>query len=964
MLSMRGVRTRVSLALAALILAAVPAHAGEIRVPAGGNLQAALDAAVSGDTILLQAGATYSGNFTLKPRPMTAPLVIRTEQPAGVTFPARGSWPLPADAVHYAKIVSPNTMPAFHVRPGMHFVTFEHVEFRATHNQYAVLELGSVGSEQTSLQLAPREIVLDRIFMNLPDNVAVRRGVALNSAKTRIIDCYIAGVKYAGEDSQAIAGWNGPGPFDIEHNYLVGAGENFMLGGSDPSIPYLVPTGVRFVRNYLTKPLSWKGSSWTVKNLFELKNAQDVLIEGNIFEHNWAAAQTGLAILFTPRNQYGSNPATVVQRVVFRNNIVRHVSGVFNILGRDDEKFSQETNDILIENNLFYDVDWTQFGGSGRLLQILGGRDIRLRNNTTVDQDGQIVLADVAPSYGFVLENNLLNYGNYGIHGSGTSPGNQTIAKYLPGSTILGNVIPTAPSSSYPAGNSYPSSWSVVQLQSDYTLAAASPYKNAGTDGRDPGVDMARLQAAMNGQTGTVTPPPPPPPPPTAPYGGTPAVVPGLIEAEHFDEGVNGAAYYDTTPGNHTGVFRATDVDLETTTDAGGGYNVAKIAHGEWLQYTVDVQHSGTYTLELRVATIYSDTTIRLDVDGVAATGSIALPNTGGWQTWATATATVQLQAGQRRLRVAFPAGRQNLNWIRLSTQAGPAPPAVAITSPTHGLTITGTNVALAAAASDSDGTVTRVVYYANGSAIATVTSAPWSAAWSNVAPGTYRLTAVATDSSNLSTTSAPVDITVQAVPVPPTVAITSPTQGTTVTGTSVALAATASDSDGTVTRVVYYANGITVATVTSAPWSATWSSVAAGTYRLTAVATDSSNLSTTSAPVDISVEAATLAPNAPPVVAVTSPANGATFGANASITLSASASDPDGRVVRVTYFANGTQVGSSAAGGSWTVTWSKVKAGSYTLTAVAIDDKGATTTSAPVSILVGRSAIVAAGLK
>jgi hypothetical protein len=74
---------------------------------------------------------------------MTAPLVIRTEQPAGVTFPARGSWPLPADAVNYAKIVSPNTMPAFQVRPGMHFVTFEHVEFRATHNQYAVLELGA-----------------------------------------------------------------------------------------------------------------------------------------------------------------------------------------------------------------------------------------------------------------------------------------------------------------------------------------------------------------------------------------------------------------------------------------------------------------------------------------------------------------------------------------------------------------------------------------------------------------------------------------------------------------------------------------------------------------------------------------------------------------------------------------------------------------------------------------------------
>jgi hypothetical protein len=814
-----------------------------------------------------------------------------------------------------------------------------------------------VGSSQTSLDLAPREIVLDRIFMNVPDSVGVRRGIALNSAKTRIIDCYIAGFKYAGEDAQAIAGWNGPGPFDIEHNYLVGAGENFLLGGSDPSIPASCPTGVRFVRNYLTKPLSWKGSAWTVKNLFELKNAQDVLIEGNVFEHNWAAAQNGLAILFTPRNQYGGNPATVVQRVVFRNNIVRHVSGVFNILGRDNLQFSQETNDILIENNLFYDVDWTQFGGTGRLLQFLGGYDIRVRNNTSVDQDGQIVLADVAPTYGVVLENNIFNYGNYGIHGSGTAPGNPSIAKWLPGAVILGNVIPTAPASSYPAGNHYPSSWSVVQLQSDYTLAATSPYKGAGTDGRDPGVDMARLQAAMNGQTGTVTPAPPPPPPPTAPYGGTPAVVPGLIEAEHFDEGVNGAAYFDSTYGNHGKVFRDTDVDLEATTDAGGGYNVAKIVSGEWLQYTVDVRQSGTYTLELRVATIYTDTTIRLDVDGVAATGALALPSTGGWQTWATVTTTVQLQAGERRLRIAFPAGRQNLNWFRLSTQAAPSPPAVAITAPTHGATITGTSVTLAATASDSDGTVTRVVYYANGSAIATVTSAPWSATWSNVAPGAYRLTAVATDSSDLSTTSAPVDITVQAPLVPPTVAITSPTHGATITETSVALAATADDSDGTVTRVVYYANGTAIATVTSAPWSATWSNVAPGAYSLTAVATDSSNLSTTSEPVGITVQAPTVASNQPPTVAITSPANGATFTQNSNITLSASASDPDGRVVRVTYFANGSQVGSSTSNGSWTVTWSKVKQGSYTLTAVATDDAGATTTSAPVSITVGRPA-------
>jgi hypothetical protein len=73
-----------------------------------------------------------------------------------------------------------------------------------------------------------------------------------------------------------------------------------------------VPTNIQIRRNYLTKPIAWKGSTWAVKNILELKNAQDVVIEGNLLEYNWSAAQTGYSVLFTPRNQYGGNPATVV----------------------------------------------------------------------------------------------------------------------------------------------------------------------------------------------------------------------------------------------------------------------------------------------------------------------------------------------------------------------------------------------------------------------------------------------------------------------------------------------------------------------------------------------------------------------------------------------------------------------------------------------------------------------------
>ena len=93
-----------------------------------------------------------------------------------------------------------------------------------------------------------------------------------------------------------------------------------------------------------------------MKNIFELKNARRVLIEGNLFEYNWAQAQTGFAILFTVRNQNGSAPWTVVEDVTFRNNIVRHSASGVSILGRDDNYPSGQTKRILIQNNLLLDI--------------------------------------------------------------------------------------------------------------------------------------------------------------------------------------------------------------------------------------------------------------------------------------------------------------------------------------------------------------------------------------------------------------------------------------------------------------------------------------------------------------------------------------------------------------------------------------------------------------------------------
>ena len=83
-------------------------------------------------------------------------------------------------------------------------------------------------------------------------------GIALNAASVTIRDSYIADCKGVGQDTQAIGGWNGPGPYTIENNYLKAAGENVMFGGADPSIANLVADGVTFRGNYVSRPMAWR----------------------------------------------------------------------------------------------------------------------------------------------------------------------------------------------------------------------------------------------------------------------------------------------------------------------------------------------------------------------------------------------------------------------------------------------------------------------------------------------------------------------------------------------------------------------------------------------------------------------------------------------------------------------------------------------------------------------------------
>jgi len=271
------------------------------------------------------------------------------------------------------------------------------------------------------------------------------------------------------------------------------------------------------------------------------------------------------------------------------------------------------------------------------------------------------------------------------------------------------------------------------------------------------------------------------------------------------------------------------------------------------------------------------------------------------------------------------------------------------MTSPSEGARFPfGASITLAASASDADGSVTAVEFRkgsAGGALVARATGAPYTAAWTNVAAGSYTMVAVAFDDRNAATTSGPVHFIVDAN-VPPTVSITAPAANTPFAApASVTVTATATDTDGAISKVEFLAGGTLIGISTAAPYSVAWNAVPAGTYAITARATDNAGGVTTSAPITLSVVS-----NALPTVSLTAPAFGAQFFAPATISLSASAQDSDGSIAGVDFYANGSLVAHVAAA-PYRAVWDGAAAGTYALTAKATDNLGGATTSAPVSI-------------
>jgi RHS repeat-associated protein len=272
--------------------------------------------------------------------------------------------------------------------------------------------------------------------------------------------------------------------------------------------------------------------------------------------------------------------------------------------------------------------------------------------------------------------------------------------------------------------------------------------------------------------------------------------------------------------------------------------------------------------------------------------------------------------------------------------------PTVSVTAPAAGALYSAPAAVLlqaTASASSRGKSITQVEFFAGTTPIGTVTAAPYTFSWNNVAAGSYSLSARATDNLGVTATSAPVTVIVND---PPSIGMTSPANGAVFTApASVTLSASAADGDGTVSQVEFFQGSTLLATVTSEPYAFSVNNLPGGAYSFTARATDSRGASVSSAPVAVLV-------NVAPTITLASPANNATFTAPASITLTADVADPDGTIARVDFFDGMTLIATRTTA-PYTIVLTDVLQGAYSLSARVTDNHGAMAASAAVSVTV-----------
>jgi Putative Ig domain len=547
-------------------LSNTPVAGSTITVNAGGDLQSALNSASCGETIQLQAGATFAGVFTFPAKSCDDNhwIVVRSSA-ADSTLPAEGSRLTPC----YAGVAALPGRPAFSCASTKNvlaklIVTAANngpILFASGANHYRLIGLeitraaGSGGVTALASIVSggtANNLIFDRVWMHGTAQDDTTRGIWLEGGTyVSVVDSFLTdfhcvALTGACGDSQAIAGGVGSGamgPYKIAGNFLEASGENILFGGDSATT---TPADIELSRNHFFKPFTWmkgqagyvggaNGNPFVAKNLLELKNAQRVLVDGNIMENSWGGfSQVGFAILITPKNQSGSNgsnicPICQVTDVTIRNTSISHVGAGLQIANAlsdnggpalDGQRYS--IHDLVVD-----DINGLKYNGPSEFAQVSVSAGapilqyVSISHVTAFPPSFLFVIGDdvatSTPMKNFVFTNSIVNAGTYPVWSTGGGAANcayydvplTTFAACFIGSFFANNAIiapPSVSSTVWPSKNFFPGSTAAAQFVNynggnggDYRLLSSSPYKGKGTDGKDLGADMDAVNSAIAG---------------------------------------------------------------------------------------------------------------------------------------------------------------------------------------------------------------------------------------------------------------------------------------------------------------------------------------------------------------------------------------------------------------------------------------------------------------------------------
>ncbi len=515
------------------------------------------------------------------------------------------------------------------------------------------------------------------------------------------------------------------------------------------------------------------GSMWQVKNLLELKHARNVQIDYNVMTNNWAAAQQGTAVLFSPRNQDGNCSWCVVENVTFEYNVVRHVGMGIKISGYDDAHQSQQTNNIVVRHNEFSDVS-KAWGGSGIVIILLSGaRGVTFDHNTMVSPDGSsIISVDNAPMQNFVFTNNVARHNNYGIKGTNKATGIGTIGYYFPAAIVQRNVFAGGKASNYPGDNLFPSTASFEThfanySAGDYRLLPGTDWAQAGTDGLDLGANYPGEQPEVS--------------PLDRPHVNT-TTVPAGREGSSYATPLE--AKGGVLPYVWSIVGGALPAGLSLNAETGAISGVP--ATFGTREFTVQVEDNGGSRGVRALAMHVEESVAPVQIvtswlaDGAATVPyARALDATGGRGTFVWSVIEGALPAGLTLTASGVLAGTPLTHGASAfvvhvadpssTTRTATRPLTLAIAPPPNKAPIVtllavpgpvpvGSTVMLTAQAADLDGAVTRVDFY-DGQMLLGSATAAFTLPWFVAEPGTHTLRAVAVDDDGAQTTSAAIDV-------------------------------------------------------------------------------------------------------------------------------------------------------------------------------------------------------------